>query len=45
MLVQALMDPAEAGRLVGDDMPALLAVALVLGWLIRRATADGTAGS
>lgn len=44
MLVQALMDSAETHHLVGD-VPALLAVALVLGWLIRRATADGTAGS
>lgn len=42
MLVQALMDPAETGHLVGD-VPALLAVALVLGWLTRRATAGGSA--
>lgn len=39
MLVQALMDPAETGHLMGD-VPALLLVALVLGWLTRRAT-DG----
>ncbi|MFW6193452.1 MAG: DUF6632 domain-containing protein [Gemmatimonadota bacterium] len=36
MLVQALMDPAEQGHLVGD-VPALLLVALLLGWLTRRA--------
>lgn len=42
MLVQALMDPAESGHLVGD-VPALLLVALVLGWLTRRATAGGSA--
>lgn len=39
MFVQALMDPAETGHLMGD-VPALLLVALVLGWLTRRAT-DG----
>ena len=38
MLWQALVDPAESGHLVGD-VPALLILALVLGWLTRRATA------
>ena len=36
MLVQALADPADTGHLVGDVPPRLL-VALVLGWLTRRA--------
>lgn len=35
MAVQALMDPAEAGHLVGD-VPALLLVAGALAWLTPR---------
>lgn len=34
MAVQSLGHPAHAGHLVGD-VPALLLVALVLGWLLR----------
>ena len=37
MLWQALADPAETGHLFGD-VPALFLVALVLGWLTKRAT-------
>jgi hypothetical protein len=44
MLVQALMDPAETGHLVGD-VPALLVLALVLGWLTKRAEAAGSTGA
>lgn len=46
MLVQALVDPAETGHLVGD-VPALFVVAALLGWLARRATreASATAGA
>jgi len=43
MLVQALVDPAETGHLVGD-VPALFAVAVVLAWLTRRAEAAASAG-
>lgn len=42
MLVQALVDPVETGHLLGD-VPALLVVAIVLGWLTRRATAAESA--
>lgn len=43
MLVQALVDPAETGHLVGD-VPALFVVAVVLAWLTRRAEAAASAG-
>lgn len=39
MLVQAVVDPAERGHLVGD-VPALLLVGVVLAVLIRRAKAS-----
>ncbi len=40
MLVQAIMDPAERGHLVGD-VPALIIVAVVLALLTPRASAAG----
>lgn len=38
MLVEALIDPTERANLIGD-IPALFVVALVLGLLLRKATA------
>lgn len=44
MAVQALSDANERGHLLGD-VPALLIVAAVLAWLLRRAETPRTAGS
>ena len=44
MAVQALSDANERGHLLGD-VPALLIVAAVLAWLLRRAETPRTAGA
>lgn len=44
MLWQALADPAETGHLYGD-VPALFVVAIVLGWLTKRARDAASSGA
>lgn len=44
MTIQALLDADERGHLLGD-IPALLIVAAVLAWLLRRAETPRTAGT
>lgn len=44
MLWQALVDPAETSHLYGD-VPALFVVAIVLGWLTKRAQDAASSGA